>query len=194
MVHVERYLGTCSTLCFAYTLLMCTPTLAQTYATAPGGSAAQPATPATTNAPLNPQGSHLEEVVVTAQRRSENLQKAAVAVTAISGAELVRAGITQATDVTKLVPGVAIAPTGPVTQIFIRGVGSYAVNPYAEQAVAFNVDGVYIAPSVALGGVFYDLSRIEVLKGPQGTLYGPQRDRRRYQRDHQQAEFQRLQR
>jgi iron complex outermembrane receptor protein len=114
----------------------------------------------------------LEEVVVTAQRREENLQKAAVAVSAVAGDALTRASITQATDLTRLIPSVQIAPAASFTQIYLRGVGTFGANAFAEQGVAFNLDGVYLSRPAAPAGLFYDLERIEVLKGPQGTLYG----------------------
>ncbi|SFK40029.1 iron complex outermembrane recepter protein [Caulobacter sp. UNC279MFTsu5.1] len=114
----------------------------------------------------------LEEVVVTAQRREENLQKAAVAVSAVAGDTLTKASVTQATDLTRLIPAVQIAPAASFTQIYLRGVGTFGANAFAEQGVAFNLDGVYLSRPAAPAGLFYDLERIEVLKGPQGTLYG----------------------
>jgi len=114
----------------------------------------------------------LEELVVTAQRREENLQKAAVAVSAVAGDTLAKASVTQATDLTRLIPSVQIAPAASFTQIYLRGVGTFGANAFAEQGVAFNLDGVYLSRPAAPAGLFYDLERIEVLKGPQGTLYG----------------------
>jgi iron complex outermembrane recepter protein len=114
----------------------------------------------------------LEEVVVTAQRREENLQKAAVAVSAVAGEALTKASITQATDLTRLIPAVQIAPASSFTQIYLRGVGTFGANAFAEQGVAFNLDGVYLSRPATPAGLFYDLERVEVLKGPQGTLYG----------------------
>ena len=113
------------------------------------------------------------DIVVTAQRRSENLQRTALAVTAIGSEDLVRANIAQPQDLTKIVPALKLAATGGAgTQVTIRGVGNFAGNPYAEPAVAINLDGVYLARSGGANGLFYDLERVEVLKGPQGTLYG----------------------
>ncbi|MBI1684094.1 TonB-dependent receptor [Caulobacter hibisci] len=114
----------------------------------------------------------LEEVVVTAQRREENLQKTALAVSAVTGDTLTRSSVTQATDLTRLVPAIQIAPAAAFTQIYLRGVGTFGANAFAEQGVAFNLDGVYLSRPAAPAGLFYDLERIEVLKGPQGTLYG----------------------
>lgn len=114
----------------------------------------------------------LEEVVVTAQRREENLQKAAIAVSAVSGDVLTDQSITHATDLTRIIPSIQIAPATAFMQIYLRGVGTFGSNAFADQGVAFNYDGVYLSRPSAPAGMFYDLERIEVLKGPQGTLYG----------------------
>lgn len=117
-----------------------------------------------------PQG--IPDIIVTAQRREENLQKAAIAVSAVAGDTLIKNSISQATDLTRLVPSLQIAPASSLTQIYLRGVGTFGSNAFAEQGVAFNLDGVYLSRPAAPAGLFYDLERIEVLKGPQGTLYG----------------------
>jgi iron complex outermembrane receptor protein len=122
------------------------------------------------NAEANPSG--LEDIIVTAQRRSENLQKAAIAVSAVTGDALVQQSITQANDLTRVVPALQVAPAASFTQIYLRGVGTFGANAFAEQGVAFNLDGVYLSRPAAPAGLFYDLERVEVLKGPQGTLYG----------------------
>ena len=114
----------------------------------------------------------LGEIVVTAQRREESLQRAAVAVTAVSGADLVNAGITETANLGRLVPSLAVQPTGATTSFFLRGVGTNSQNSFAENAVAFNFNGIYVGRPTAPAGVFYDLERVEVVKGPQGTLYG----------------------
>ena len=115
----------------------------------------------------------IADIVVTAQRRSENLQKAAIAVSALNGSDLVSAGVTRTSDLGKLVPALQVQPSnGPYTNFYIRGVGNYNGNALSESAVAFNYDGVYIGRPSATTGFFYDLERVEVLKGPQGTLYG----------------------
>lgn len=119
------------------------------------------------------QESHgLEEVVVTAQRREENLQKAAIAVSAVTGDVLTEQSVTQATDLARIIPSIQIAPATAFMQIYLRGVGTFGSNAFADQGVAFNYDGVYLSRPSAPAGMFYDLERIEVLKGPQGTLYG----------------------
>jgi iron complex outermembrane recepter protein len=114
----------------------------------------------------------LEEIIVTATRREESSQKAAIAVQAITADELSRAGVTQPEDLNALAPGVNIGSGGSFPMVYIRGVGNFVTNTYAEGAVAMNVDGVYVSRPWATRGSFFDLDRIEVLKGPQGTLYG----------------------
>ncbi|BBD98214.1 TonB-dependent receptor [Sphingobium amiense] len=114
----------------------------------------------------------LTEIIVTAQRREESLQKAAIAVTAVTGSDLVRSGITETSNLGKLVPALVVQPTGGTTSFFLRGVGTNSQNSFSENAIAFNFNGVYVGRPTAPAGVFYDLERVEVVKGPQGTLYG----------------------
>jgi iron complex outermembrane receptor protein len=130
--------------------------------------AAQPA--AADDAQAEPEG--ITDIVVTAQRRTENLQRAAIAVSAVTGDTLTQQSITEATGLTRLLPSLQVAPASSFTQIYLRGVGTFGANAFAEQGVAFNLDGVYLSRPAAPAGLFYDLDRIEVLKGPQGTLYG----------------------
>jgi iron complex outermembrane receptor protein len=118
------------------------------------------------------QSGGLQDIVVTAQRREENLQKAALAVSAVAGDVLVKQSVTQATDLSRLVPALQVAPAASFTQIYMRGIGSFGANAFAEQGVAFNLDGIYLSRPAAPAALFYDLERIEALKGPQGTLYG----------------------
>jgi iron complex outermembrane recepter protein len=114
----------------------------------------------------------LSEVIVTAARRAEDVQRAALSIQALSSDALTKGNITNPEDLNSIAPGVSIAATGAVPQVYVRGVGNYSANSYAEAAVAFNLDGVYISRPWASRGMFYDLERVEVLKGPQGTLYG----------------------
>jgi len=115
----------------------------------------------------------LTEIVVTAQRRSESLQKVPLAVTAISGAGLIEAGVKEPKDLASVVPGLAISSgNGPADQIYIRGVGTSIANLFGDNAVSFNVDGVVLARATGLENQFYDVARVEVLEGPQGILYG----------------------
>lgn len=115
----------------------------------------------------------LEETIVTAQRKPESLQDAAIAVDAVAGERLTRLGITNSTGLTKISPSLTVANGGGSNNVyFVRGVGNFAVNAYTDAAIAFNVDGVFIGRPTATTASFLDLERVEVLKGPQGTLYG----------------------
>lgn len=115
----------------------------------------------------------LDEVVVTAQRRPENLQRAAVAVSVLTPKQLRDAGVTKPQELTGLVPSLQVAASAtPISVYYIRGAGNFTGNSLTDSAVAFNVDGVSIGRPHSTAGFFYDLERIEVLKGPQGTLYG----------------------
>ncbi|EQB14756.1 hypothetical protein L288_00970 [Sphingobium quisquiliarum P25] len=115
----------------------------------------------------------LADIVVTAQRRVESAQKAAIAIDVVAPAELTRAGVNSAATLNAVAPSLNVASGGGATaSFFIRGVGNFTNNAYSDSAVAFNYDGVYIGRPTATNGAFFDLERIEVLKGPQGTLYG----------------------
>jgi iron complex outermembrane recepter protein len=115
----------------------------------------------------------LEEVVITAQRREENLQKSAIAVSVITGDHLANAGVTRVQELTQLVPALQVGTAvGPYPLFYLRGVGNFNGNVLSDAAVAVNLDGVYIARPSSTSGMFYDIDRLEILKGPQGTLYG----------------------
>jgi iron complex outermembrane receptor protein len=117
----------------------------------------------------------IEEVVVTARRRSENLQDVPIAVTAISGDALTLRGSQDITELAQSIPSVTLEPsraTNTTLTAFIRGVGQQDPLAGFEQGVALYLDDVYLArPQGALLDI-YDVERIEVLRGPQGTLYG----------------------
>ncbi len=118
------------------------------------------------------QATQLDEVVVTAQRRSESAQRAAISIDAVSAQELENVG-TNPGDLTRAVPSVQFSQvSGPYPQTSVRGVGNNPLNPYTDATVGFNFDGVPITRTAATSGLYYDLQRVEVLKGPQGTLYG----------------------
>jgi iron complex outermembrane receptor protein len=112
------------------------------------------------------------EIIVTAERREESLQDSSLALQVLTADELERSNLTQITDLNTLVPGLQIGTGGNSPQIYIRGVGDFAASALSNPAVAVNVDGVYVARPQAMNSQFYDLARVEVLKGPQGTLYG----------------------
>lgn len=125
-----------------------------------------------TAAPEQDQEAGIGDIVVTASRREENVQRAALSIQALTSDDLIRANVSRPEDLASVSPGVQIGSAGPYAQAYVRGVGNYATNSFAESPVAFNLDGVYISRGWATRGMFYDLDRVEVLKGPQGTLYG----------------------
>jgi iron complex outermembrane recepter protein len=117
----------------------------------------------------------LEEIVVTAQRRVERLQDVPVAVTAISAAELADRGVRQAGDITSSVPNLLLnSPYGPEAQptFTLRGVTTQDFSENQSSPVAMYVDEVYKSVGAVQALQIYDLDRVEVLRGPQGTLYG----------------------
>jgi iron complex outermembrane receptor protein len=112
------------------------------------------------------------EIVVTAQRREQQLQDVSLSITAVGGAELAQRGVTDAINLNDVIPGLKIGFLGNQVQTYVRGVGDTTSNPYTQASVSLNVDGVYIARSPAFRTNFYDVARVEVLRGPQGTFYG----------------------
>ena len=113
----------------------------------------------------------LEEVIVTAEKQEESLQKTAAAVTAIQGDALVAAGVSDLRDAQKLVPSVRFQAEGANTEVYIRGVGSTLDLPNIEPPTTVNFDGIYI-PREATSVPLFDVAQVEVLPGTQGTLYG----------------------
>ena len=114
----------------------------------------------------------LEDIVVTAQRRSENLQDVPVAVTALSAAALESKGIASTTDLSAVTPGLTYTTVVGSALPRIRGIGTAISLGGNENPVATYVDGVYIASSAASVLSFNNIEQIAVLKGPQGTLFG----------------------
>ncbi|NKF22007.1 TonB-dependent receptor [Solimonas marina] len=159
MSHFERRRPGAAAMLLPLPLLFCHPAVAQD---------APPAQPADAS-------DKIAEVVVTAQRREQKLQDVPIAVTALSAEQVQDRGIQNVSDLSALAPGLQISKTASnttISQITIRGLSQ--INPaiYWDPAVGIYVDGVYIGK--AQGSVFdiVDLERVEVLRGPQGTLYG----------------------
>lgn len=117
----------------------------------------------------------IQEVVVTAQRRSENVQNVPVSVQALSGAALQRQGIKSSSDLAAVIPNVTIAlPNGEGNQpaITIRGIGLNDFNSNNAGPNGVYVDDVYMSAPAMQTFALFDLDQVQVLKGPQGTLYG----------------------
>ena len=117
----------------------------------------------------------LDEIQVTATKRETPLQKTAIAITPISADTLDKERVTDVADITKLVPGFAATTQGDhdVITLTLRGIGNdSAKTEYADPEVALFVDGVYTPRAEAAAGLLLDLDSVEVLRGPQGTLWG----------------------
>tara|TARA_R110001583_G_scaffold20485_15_gene78910 strand:+ start:1278 stop:3752 length:2475 start_codon:yes stop_codon:yes gene_type:complete len=113
----------------------------------------------------------LEEVVVTAQHRSQSLQDVPVSVSAISGDKMMEAGINRMEDLQAYVPNLTVTESGISTDIYIRGIGT-GMNQGFEQSVGMYVDGIYYGRAQLARAPFLDLARVEVLRGPQNILHG----------------------
>lgn len=120
-------------------------------------------------------GLQLQEVTVTAERRSENLQDVPIAVTAFTAEQLERRQVVSLVDIAKDVPNLVghnNVGLNTATVVFLRGVGSTQSFATVDTTVGFYVDDVYIARQNANNFSLFDVERVEVLRGPQGTLYG----------------------
>ncbi|MCY4211555.1 MAG: TonB-dependent receptor, partial [Gammaproteobacteria bacterium] len=124
--------------------------------------------------PMAQEQGYLEEIMVTAQKREQNIQDIPVAVTALSGEQLVEYGITDMFDLQQSAPGLIFdqSQTATTANFSIRGIGTSSQNFGLEPSVGLYVDGVYRARQSSLINELADLERVEVLRGPQGTLFG----------------------
>jgi iron complex outermembrane receptor protein len=173
----------------ARSLLLCTVALTGIHgaALAQTGSADQPGSGAASPAPsgsepggantaaAEPGSGGIEEIVVTAQRRAENLQEVPIAVSAFSAAELENRGITETLDIIQFVPnlfGSNNTGLGSANAYFLRGLGNTETIATFDPPVGTYVDDIYISRQNANNFGFFDVERVEVLRGPQGTLFG----------------------
>ncbi|MEH6608892.1 MAG: TonB-dependent receptor [Halioglobus sp.] len=113
----------------------------------------------------------LEEVIVTAQKRAESLQDVPISVSAVQGEKLQSAGIANMAALADYVPNLHIASASVNTNIYMRGIGS-GNNQAFEQSVGMYIDGIYMGRGRQYRAGFVDVERVEVLRGPQGTLFG----------------------
>ena len=114
----------------------------------------------------------IEEVVVTAQKRAQNIQDVPLSISAETGEERRDQGISSILDLSSAVPFVNVSRNIGVPNIYIRGIGSSFLGVGGDGSISLHLDGVYMSrPRAQIAG-FYDVNRIEVLRGPQGTLYG----------------------
>ncbi|MDB5710726.1 MAG: TonB-dependent receptor [Sphingomonas bacterium] len=143
-------------------------------AAAPEKAVAQTSPPAARPVETVPEddGSRVQDIIVTAQRREERLQDVPVSVSVLTGSAVRNAGVRDVGDLSVAVPGLDLGRQNIAIAPFIRGVGNKNTSPGEEAATAIYVDGVYL-PTLT-GGLFAlsNIQRVEVLKGPQGTLFG----------------------
>ena len=154
---IRRYLS----VCFAVSIAPAMALHAQTAATAPQPDSTQS---------VAPRG--LDEVVVTAQKRQENVQTIPIAITAVSGSSLAERQVNSVSTLSSVVPNMTFGTDGGSARISIRGIGFDTIDPGSEARVAYHIDGIYVSRPGAQLGTLFDVDRVEVLSGPQGTLYG----------------------
>ena len=113
----------------------------------------------------------LEEITVTAQKREESLKDVPISLNVVDSQRIEAGNINKIADLTEFVPNLSMTETGVSTQLYVRGIGS-GNNQGFEQSVGQYVDGVYYGRQQLMRAPFLDLARIEVLRGPQSTLFG----------------------
>jgi iron complex outermembrane recepter protein len=143
---------------------------AQTAAPAPQPAASAPRAAAQNNdgAPTE----QLERVMITAEKRETALEMTPDAITVLNGARLKERGQTGLADVVDSVPNVSFTSNRDTTQIFIRGIGNVFITAGGDPGVALYTDGAYISDMTSANASLFDVQRVEVLRGPQGALYG----------------------
>jgi iron complex outermembrane recepter protein len=118
-------------------------------------------------------GTELQEIVITAQQRAESSQKAALVVDTVTAQDLANSGVTEVSDLTHIVPALTISTfNGPFFNYAIRGISNFTTSEVGDNSIVINNNGVPLARPSGGHGLFFDLDRVEVLPGPQGTLYG----------------------
>ncbi|SEJ16546.1 iron complex outermembrane recepter protein [Sphingobium sp. AP50] len=124
------------------------------------------------NGPADTDKVGLADIVVTAQKRATNIQDTPIAMRAFDSDAVLNAGISDVNGLSRLAPDLNITNDTQYTKISVRGISSQDHGETADPALTINIDGEYINRPIALNASFFDLERIEVLRGPQGTLYG----------------------
>jgi len=146
---------------------MVAPVLAQA---APSPGAGMADTPGVQASPQSDAAT--AEIVVTAQNRSQRVQDVPIAISVVSGDTIQKQGVTDFTAVARLAPALQVTSDTTNTRVAVRGVGSISNNEAADQSIAVDIDGEYINRPTILNAAIFDIDRVEVLRGPQGTLYG----------------------
>jgi iron complex outermembrane receptor protein len=113
-----------------------------------------------------------DSIIITALKRDEPLARAAAPVSVLTGSDLREGGITSTDRLSAGFPALTVQPTSTGNLIFVRGVGNFTLQPNSDPAVGFVYDGVPVSRPMGTLSQFFDLDRIELLKGPQGVLYG----------------------
>ncbi|WP_070155822.1 TonB-dependent receptor [Sphingobium phenoxybenzoativorans] len=114
----------------------------------------------------------IEDIIITAERRIASVQTTPIAISAVTGDTLQSQQLGNIEALTTRLPNVNFSRNGGDVRIFIRGIGVDSIAPGSDPPVAFYTDGVYNPRVQAALGSFFDIERVEVLSGPQGTLYG----------------------
>ena len=135
------------------------------FAQSAGNAAAVPASTSSTKGDMG-------DIIVTAEKRAVSVQKVPIAITALTGESLAQSGINDIAKLTESVPNFDFGEAFGAAKLAIRGIGYANLSTGAEGSVAYNLNDVYVARPAGQIGNFYDIQRIEVLRGPQGTLYG----------------------
>jgi iron complex outermembrane receptor protein len=118
------------------------------------------------------EASSIDEIIVTANRRSEDVQKVPISVAVVNNEQLTALGVTNVDSLQNITTDLRISNLNDIPGIYIRGMGSAQLLPGAESPVGLYMDGVYIPFASSADQSLLDIDRVEVLKGPQGTLYG----------------------
>ena len=155
----------------------------QTGTIAPNGDPTEASTVSSDTAQPGPASTRVDEpvsnvatipgdIIVTATKREQNLRQIPAAISALGSGSLQQKAIFNIVDLNATVPGLQISPNNTDISITIRGIGHTLFSPSAENSVALHLDGVYLSRPSAAQAAFFDVDRVEVLRGPQGTLYG----------------------
>jgi iron complex outermembrane recepter protein len=137
--------------------------------TAPAGPSTQPAAEAKDD---KSKEASTQTIMVTANRRLEEQQKVSGVVQSVSGEQLRKDGVMEIRNLQTIIPGLSVSTQEGAVDIYIRGVGTGNNTELGDPGTAPHINGVYLPRPRGMGLMFYDLERVEVNKGPQGTLYG----------------------